>query len=60
MSLKTRLDSQSADNNILNIHNADGEVVARIKIVGGGSAQVEVDTFPSHHISKNNGWSSKR
>jgi len=59
MSLKTRLDPRSEDNNRFMIKNEEGFVLATIKILGDRGNTLEIDTDIGLHISKPNGWDSK-
>ncbi len=60
MSLKTRLDGRSKDNNLIMLKDRDGEKVAEFKLLDGQSVNLEVSTDSGHYVEKNNGWSSKR
>tara|TARA_R110002096_G_scaffold31707_1_gene92736 strand:- start:503 stop:697 length:195 start_codon:yes stop_codon:yes gene_type:complete len=58
MSLKTRLDGRSEDNNLLQLKDSDGKVLAEIKLLDNQSITLEVATDVEIHVEKNNGWSS--
>lgn len=58
MSLKTRLDGRSEDNDSFQIKNERGEVLAEITLPENFGATLEVDTIPGLYIQKPNGWSS--
>ena len=60
MGLKTRLDGRSKDNRSFQVKNEKGEVIAAVELLDSGGATLEVSTAPGLHISKPNGWSSKR
>ncbi len=60
MSLKTRLDGRSKDNNLIVLKDRDGKVVAELKLLDSQSVTLEVSTDSGHYVEKNNGWSSKR
>lgn len=59
MSLKTRLDPRSEDNNRFYIKDCKGFVVAIIKMLGDKGSTLEVSTDDGMYIEKPNGWSSK-
>lgn len=58
MSLKTRLDGRSEDNNLLLIKDNEDNVLAEIKLLDSQSVNLEVVTVSNVSVSKNNGWSS--
>lgn len=60
MSLKTRLDGRSEDNNSFQILNAEGEVLAEIKLTDNFGSTLEISTEPGLYIKKPNGWNSKQ
>ncbi len=60
MSLKTRLDGRSKDNNLIVLKDRDGKVVAEFKLLDSQSVTLEVSTDSEHYVEKNNGWSSER
>ncbi len=60
MSLKTRLDGRSEDNNLLLLKDRDGRFLAEIKLVDNHSATLEVTTDVGIRIEKNNGWTSQK
>jgi hypothetical protein len=59
MSLKTRLDGRSEDNASFKIKDADGCVLAEIRLMDSTSATLEVNTIEPLYIEKVNGWNSK-
>ncbi len=59
MSLKTRLDGRSKDNNLVQIKNDLGVVLATIKVDGKQSTTLEIDTPSRLYLEKPNGWVSK-
>lgn len=60
MSLKTRLDPRSENNNRFYIKNDAGYVVAIIKMLGDEGSTLEISTDDGMYIEKPNGWSSKQ
>ena len=58
MSLKTRLDGRSEDNNLLLLKDRDGNILAEVKILDSQSVTLEVSTENGVYVEKNNGWSS--
>lgn len=58
MSLKTRLDGRSENNNLLLLKDRDGNVLAEVKLLDSQSVTLEVSTSNGLHVEKNNGWSS--
>ena len=58
MSLKTRLDGRSEDNNLLLLKDRDGNILAEVKILDNQSVTLEVSTENGVYVEKNNGWSS--
>lgn len=58
MSLKTRIDSHSEDNNSFVVKNSQGEVVAKITALHSG-INLDIDTESGYFIEKPNGWNSK-
>lgn len=60
MSLKTRLDGRSLDNNRLQIKNDKGEVLAEIVILDSASSTLGITTSEGLHIEKPNGWTSSK
>ncbi len=58
MSLKTRIDGRSKDNNLLTICDASGKEIATIKVEGEQSVTLSIGTTESIIIKKPNGWSS--
>jgi len=59
MSLKTRLDGRSEDNNSFQIKNDAGEVIAEVALVDNFGATLEISTEDGLYIEKPNGWNSK-
>ena len=59
MSLKTRLDPRSEDNNRFVIKDKDGFLIAQIKMLGDKGSTLEISTDDGLYIEKPNGWSSK-
>lgn len=60
MSLKTRLDGRSKDNNLFRLKDSQGNVLATIKMVDNSGSTIEVTTQEGLHIDKPTGWSSRR
>lgn len=61
MSLKTRLDPRSEDNNKFFIKDKEGFVLATIKMLGDDKGNtLEISTDDGMYIEKPNGWSSKK
>ena len=62
MSLKTRLDGRSSDNNRFCIRDTKGDLIAEIKLADMNSATIEIKTEPSLelYIDKPTGWSSAK
>lgn len=59
MSLKTRLDGRSDDNNRFKIKNNEGEVIAEIALLGPSGTNLQISTQEGLYIEKPNGWRSK-
>lgn len=59
MSLKTRLDGRSKDNNLLRIKDSQGNIIAAVRMLGDSGSTLEVTTKEGLHIDKPNGWTSK-
>lgn len=59
MSLKTRLDGRSKNNNLFQIKNNEGKIIATVKVLDNVSLTLELTTEEDLHITKPNGWSSK-
>lgn len=59
MSLKTRLDGRSCDNDRLVIKNADGQVIVEIQLVDQSGSTLNIDTAEGLYIEKPSGWNSK-
>ena len=60
MSVKTRLDSRSENNNSLQFKDKKGNLIAEIKVLDNQSVTLEISTRNEVYIEKNNGWSSIR
>ena len=62
MSLKTRLDARSENNNLFNILDESGNQIAVVKLSNATnkSATLEIETAEDLHITKPSGWSSKK
>jgi len=58
MSLKTRLNGRSENNNLLLLKDRDGNTLAEVKLLDNQSVTLEVSTSNGLHVEKNNGWSS--
>lgn len=58
MPLITRINSLSKDNNMLQIKNEAGEVLATITPTN--SCELAVETIDTLHVEKPNGFSSKK
>ncbi len=59
MSLKTRLDGRSKDNNRLVIKSAEGEVLAEVTLLGASSSTLKISTKGGLYLEKPNGWDTK-
>ena len=59
MSIVTRIDGRSMDNNHVHIVDKEGFILATI-VARGGKTELEVRTSPHFHIEKANGFSSKK
>lgn len=59
MSLKTRLDGRSCDNDRLVIKNADGQVIVEIQLADQSGSTLNIDTAEGLYIEKPSGWNSK-
>ena len=59
MSLKTRLDGRSEDNNSFQIKNEHGEVIAEVSLLDNFGATLEISTEANLYIEKPSGWNSK-
>ena len=57
MTLKTRLDGRSTDNNSFSLKTEDGEVLATISCLSP-SCELEISTADDLHIEKPSGFSS--
>lgn len=60
MSLKTRLDARSENNDKFYLKDADGFILAVVTLTGDKGCTLEIETKEGLHIEKNNGWSSKK
>lgn len=58
MSLKTRLDGRSEGNNLLDIKDAQGNIIATVKMMDNSGATLEITTQAGLHIEKPSGWRS--
>ena len=58
MSLKTRLDGRSKNNNTLYLKDSQGNIIGQITLLDSQSVNLEVVTRKDYTIEKNNGWSS--
>lgn len=59
MSLKTRLDGRSEDNNKFKILDENGEELAEIVLVDYSGTTLEINTRAGLYIEKPSGWNSK-
>lgn len=59
MSLITRLDGRSKDNNLLLLKDSQNNVLAEVKLLDSSGSTIEVTTKSGLHIEKPNGWTSK-
>lgn len=59
MSLKTRLDGRTKENNSFQIKDNQGQVLANIKLLNSSGSTLEISTKDGLHIEKPGGWSSK-
>ncbi len=59
MSLKTRLDGRTVDNNSIEIKDSQGEVLAEITLLDCSGSTLEISTKEGLYIEKANGWNSK-
>lgn len=60
MSLKTRLDGRSTNNNRFFVKDEEGVTQVVIRLVDSGGVTLEIDTADNLHIEKPNGWSSSK
>ncbi len=58
MSLKTRLNGLSKENNLIRLRDSDGNLLVEVKLLGDQSATLELEAVEGITIEKNNGWSS--
>lgn len=58
MSLKTRLDGRSEGNNLLDIKDAQGNIIATVKMMDNSGATLEITTQAGLYIEKPSGWRS--
>jgi len=58
LSLRTRLDPRSLDNNRIYIKDSSGNTIAVVRVHGKRSTTLEVLTEIGFHLEKENGWSS--
>lgn len=59
MSLKTRLDGRSEDNDRFQIKDEKGLVLAEIQLTDNTSVTLNIVTQTGFYIAKPNGWDSK-
>jgi hypothetical protein len=59
MSLKTRLDGRSGDNDRFKIKNKEGEVLAEIELLTPLGITLNISTQVGLYIEKPSGWNSK-
>jgi hypothetical protein len=59
MSLKTRLDGRSEDNDRFKIKNEEGEVLAEVELLNSFGVTLNIATNDGLYIEKPSGWSSK-
>ena len=60
MSLKTRLDHRTADNNSIKLVQADGEAILAEIVLLDSIGNIQVSTVDGIFIVKPNGWSSDK
>ena len=58
MSLKTRIDGRSENNNTIYLKDRQGNIVGQIVTLDQQSVNLEVITHKDYYIEKKNGWSS--
>ena len=58
MSLRTRIDGRTRDNNLVQVRGKEGEVLAEIRLVDQSSITLEVSTKVGLYLEKPNGWKS--
>ena len=58
MSLKTRIDGRSENNNTIYLKDRQGNIVGQIVTLDRQSINLEVITHKDYYIEKKNGWSS--
>ena len=59
MSLRTRLDGRSKDNDRLIVKNTKGEVLVEVTLLGASSSTIEINTKDGLFLEKPNGWNTK-
>ena len=59
MSIKTRLDGRSKDNNSLQIKDSEGNVLADITLLDASGSTLDISTKEGLYIEKPSGWCSK-
>ena len=59
MSLKTRLDGRSEDNDRFEIKDASGKILATVQLVDLSGATLNITTKDGLYIEKPSGWNSK-
>jgi hypothetical protein len=57
--LRTRLDGRSEKNDTILLIDADGNIIGRVTVANNVKVELEIETDPSIHIAKANGWTSK-
>jgi len=60
MGLKTRLDGRSDANASFTINDAEGNVLAEVKLLDSSGVTLEVSTADGSYIEKPTGWNSQR
>lgn len=59
MSLKTRLDGRSKNNNLFRLMDSQGNVLATVKVTDNSGSTLEITTQEGLYIDKPTGWSSR-
>lgn len=57
--LKTRLDGRSEENSTFDIKNAQGKIIATVKLLNNFGANLEISTSTGLYIEKPSGWTSQ-
>lgn len=60
MSLKTRLDGRSKDNNSFMLKDSQGNDIAKVRAIDSNGLTLEITTIKGHYIEKPSGWNSKQ